>query len=288
MSLFVGSGVAIVTPFDEDNNINYEKLNELIEFQLENQTDAIIIAGTTGEAATMDEKEHVELVRYTVEKVNKRVPVIAGAGGNNTKKAIRLSKEFEKIGVDGLLHVTPYYNKTTKEGLYRHFKEIAQSVKTPIMLYNVPSRTNMNIPVDVVKRLSEFENIVAIKDATGDLSYAQSLRVEVPNIDIYSGNDDLIVPLLSIGAKGVVSVLANIKPKQTHDIVKSYLDGDVEKASKLQLEYYKLIKALFKETNPIPVKKALNIMGFEVGSLRLPLIDASKEVEEELRELLDD
>lgn len=271
MSIFKGSGVAIITPFNE-NGIDYEKLKELLEWHIKESTDAIIICGTTGEAATMTEQEKKDAIKFTVDVINKRIPVIAGTGGNNTKAAIEMSLYAESVGVDGLLVVTPYYNKTNAEGLIMHFKAINDAVKTPIILYNVPGRTNMNITPETLLKLIQLNNVVAIKEASGDLSQVAKMKALCQDkIDIYSGNDDLIIPTLSLGGIGVISVAANIIPKEIHDMCDLYLNGDCFKATKLQLDYLELLNDLFIETNPIPVKTAMNIMKMNVGKLRLPL-----------------
>ena len=273
MSIFKGSGVAIITPFNE-NGIDYEKLRELLEWHIEESTDAIVICGTTGEATTMTEKEKKDAIKFTVDVVNKRIPVIAGTGGNNTNTSIEMSLYAESIGVDGLLVITPYYNKTNAEGLLMHFKAINDAVKTPIILYNVPSRTNMNITPETLLKLSELNNVIAIKEASGDMSQVARMKALCGDkIDIYSGNDDQIIPILSLGGIGVISVLANVVPKTVHEMVMSYLTGDTNKSLSLQLEYLKLANDLFIETNPIPVKTALNLMGKEAGDLRLPLYE---------------
>ena len=283
---FTGSAVAIVTPLNE-NGIDYEAYDRLIEFQIANSTDAIVVAGTTGEASTLTDDEHVEIIRYTVEKVAGRVPVIAGTGSNDTVYAIELSKAAEKAGADALLLVTPYYNKTSQRGLYQHFKLNAEAVNIPVILYNVPGRTGMNISVDTCKKLSEVENIVAIKEASGDIGLAAKIAAACgDNLYLYSGNDDMITPMLSLGGKGVISVLANVCPKETHDICASYFEGDVKKSAALQLEYLDLVDALFCEVNPIPVKTALNMMGFEVGEFRLPLYEMADNNKETLRKAL--
>ena len=269
--IFKGSGVALITPFDKDNNINYEKLEELIEFQISSSTDAIIICGTTGESATLSLKEKEEVIKFTVDKVNGRIPVIAGTGSNNTENAIYMSKYASKVNCDGLLIVTPYYNKCTQEGLYRHYKEIANNVDLPIILYNVPSRTGVNIEVSTLTRLSEIKNIVGIKEASSNISQIAKIANIGNDFSIYSGNDDQIVPILSLGGMGVISVLANIYPKQTHDICKYFFDNEIIKSRKLQLKFLDIINALFIEVNPIPVKEAMNILKFDVGSTRLPL-----------------
>ena len=289
MAIFTGAGVALITPMNDDGSVNYEKLRELLEFHVANKTDAIIICGTTGEASTLSDEEHLECIRFACEVINKRIPVIAGTGSNCTQSAIELSKEAEKSGVDGLLLVTPYYNKATQNGLKAHYKAIAKEVNVPITLYNVPSRTGTRLaPQTVVDLCHEVPNIVGVKDATGDISeVAELMSLAKGTVDVYSGNDDQIVPVLSLGGKGLISVLSNILPKETHDMVASYLDGDVVKSCEMQLKYFDLVKALFCEVNPIPVKKALNLMGMEVGSLRLPLTEMedanAKRLEEEMR-----
>ena len=289
MAIFTGAGVELITPMNDDGSVNYEKLRELLEFHVANKTDAIIICGTTGEASTLSDEEHLECIRFACEVINKRIPVIAGTGSNCTQSAIELSKEAEKSGVDGLLLVTPYYNKATQNGLKAHYKAIAKEVNVPIILYNVPSRTGTRLaPQTVVDLCHEVPNIVGVKDATGDISeVAELMSLAKGTVDVYSGNDDQIVPVLSLGGKGVISVLSNILPKETHDMVASYLEGDVAKSCEMQLKYFDLVKALFCEVNPIPVKKALNLMGMEVGSLRLPLTEMedanAKRLEEEMR-----
>ena len=266
--LFKGSAVALVTPFTEDNNVNFEKLGELIEYHIENGTDALVVCGTTGEATTMSESEIFAVIKYTVEKVNKRIPVIAGTGSNNTMLSVHMSQEAEKLGVDGLLIITPYYNKTNEKGLKLHFETIANSVKLPIILYNVPGRTKVNIKPSVVAELAKIDNIVAVKEASGDLAQVAEIAKLVPkDFAIYSGNDDTILPLLSLGGSGVISVLANICPKETHDLVTKFFEGDIEGSKKLQLDMDALIAALFIEVNPVPVKTAMNILGFNVGDL---------------------
>lgn len=275
MAIFEGAGVALITPMKEDGSVNYTKLKELLEFQIANATDAIIICGTTGEASTLSEEEHLECIRYTCEVVAGRIPVIAGTGSNCTASAIYLSKEAEKCGADGLLVVTPYYNKATQNGLKAHFKAIADAVSIPIILYNIPGRTGTRMtPQTVVDLCTEVPNIVGVKDATGDISeVAEVMSLSKGNVDLYSGNDDQITAVMSLGGKGVISVLSNILPKETHDIAVSYLQGDAAKSCELQLSYIPLIQALFSEVNPIPVKRAMNFMGMEVGSLRLPLTE---------------
>ena len=275
MSIFEGSGVAIVTPFN-DNGVNYEKLKELLEWHIKEGTDAIIICGTTGEATTMSEEEKKLTIKFTVDVVNKRIPVIAGTGSNNTLSSIEMSKYAESAGVDGLLVITPYYNKTNSRGLIKHFEAINNSVNTPIILYNVPSRTGVNITPENLKELSTLSNVVAIKEASGNIGQVVQMKALCGDkIDIYSGNDDQAIPILSLGGKGVISVLANIIPNAVHTMIKSYLNGDVKKALDLQLENLKLSSTLFIETNPIPIKTALNLIGKEVGPLRLPLYEMS-------------
>lgn len=270
--LFKGSAVALVTPFTKDNKVNFDKLAELIEYHIENKTDAIVACGTTGEATTMSDEEILSVLEFTVKKVNGRIPVIAGTGSNNTMHSVELSQKAEALGVDGLLIITPYYNKANKSGLKKHFITIAESVNIPIILYNVPGRTCMNISPALIAELAQVPNIVAVKEASGDLGQVAEIASLVPeNFAIYSGNDDSIVPLLSLGGHGVISVLANVCPRETHDLVEKYLNGDVEGSRKIQLDLDALIAALFIEVNPIPVKTAMNLLGFEVGDLRLPL-----------------
>ena len=274
--LFEGSGVAIITPF-KDGKINYDAMGNLIEWHIENKTDAIIVCGTTGESATMSDEERKTTIKFVVDKVNKRIPVIAGSGSNNTAYSVELSKYCQEVGADGLLVVTPYYNKSTQDGLIKHFTTIAESVDIPIILYNVPGRTGVNIKPTTVEKLSKVKNIVAIKEASGDISQvAEISRLCGDDFAIYSGNDDQIVPILSLGGSGVISVLANVLPKETHDIVEKYLSGDIEEARKLQLSLNELVSSLFIEVNPIPVKAAMNLMGLEAGELRLPLVEISE------------
>ncbi|SMC53373.1 4-hydroxy-tetrahydrodipicolinate synthase [Sporomusa malonica] len=269
--LFIGAAVAIVTPFT-DNGVDYQSLAELIEFQIKNGSDAIVVCGTTGEASTMPDDEHIAVIKFAVETINKRVPVIAGTGSNDTRHAIELSKAAEAVGADGLLSVTPYYNKATQKGLYEHFKLIANSVKIPIILYNVPSRTNLNINVETIKALSEIENIVAIKECNlGQVGEVVNLCGD--NFAVYSGDDNTVLPVLSLGGKGVISVMANIIPQDTHDMVDKFFQGDINGAIRLQLQTLNLIKALFCEVNPIPVKAAVSLLGFKVGQCRMPLTD---------------
>lgn len=286
-TIFTGAGIAIITPFNADGSINYDKLGEIIDYQIENGTDAIIICGTTGEASTMTDDEHRDCIRFAVKHTAGRVPVIAGAGSNDTKYAVELSKEAEEAGADALLHVTPYYNKTTQNGLIAHFTAIADSVNIPLVLYNIPGRTGMNMEVSTVKELARHRNIAAIKEASGNISYAAKLIAECGDmIDIYSGNDDMIVPLMSLGAKGVISVLSHVLPRQTHDMVQLCLDNNFAEATKLQIEYLDLVNSLFIEVNPIPVKEAMNMLGWSTGSCRLPLCEMTEEHKAVLRAAL--
>ena len=286
MAIFKGAGVAIATPFYENGDVNYEEFARLIDFQIENGTDAIIVCGTTGEAATMSEREHMEVVKFCIEKVAKRVPVIAGTGSNCTETAIELSKEAESYGADAVLSVTPYYNKATQGGLIAHFSAIADAISIPIILYNVPSRTGCNIlPETAVKLAKEHKNIVGIKDATGNISQTiKMMSLAEGCIDLYSGDDDQIVPIMSVGGLGVISVLSNVAPRQTHEICQKCLDGDFAAARELQFKAYPLVKALFSEVNPIPVKAALNMIGFEAGPLRLPLTEMEDANKQHLRD----
>ena len=287
-TIFTGAGVAIVTPMNADGSVNFEKLGEIIDFQIENKTDAIIICGTTGESSTMTDEEHTECIRFAVERTAGRIPVIAGTGSNDTAYAVELSKIAEKLGADGLLVVTPYYNKTSQRGLIAHFTAIADAVNIPCILYNVPSRTGVNIAVDTCKKLAEHKNIVAIKEASGNLSQVAKIIAECgDNLDVYSGNDDQIVPVMSLGGKGVISVLSNIMPKETHDMAQYCLDNDFAKAQKMQIEYLDIINDLFIDVNPIPVKEAMNIMGFECGECRMPLYKMSDENIAKLRASLE-
>lgn len=277
-TIFTGAAVAIITPMNEDGSINYSVLGDIIDNQIENGTDAIVICGTTGEASTMTDEEHLECIRFAVEKTAKRVPVIAGTGSNDTAYAVKLSKEAEEVGADGLLLVTPYYNKTTQKGLIAHFTAVADAVNIPIILYNIPGRTGMNMEVSTIRKLAEHKNICAVKEASGNISYAARLIAECGDvIDVYSGNDDMIVPLMSLGAKGVISVLSHVIPKETHMMTQYCLENNFAEATKLQIDYLDLINNLFIEVNPIPVKAAMNMMGVNVGSCRLPLVDMSEE-----------
>lgn len=285
--IFKGCATAIVTPFDEQNNINFEEFKEIIEFQIENGVDAIVVCGTTGEASTLSQEEKQELIEYCVKVVNGRIPVIAGIGSNNTKLVIDNEKFAEKVGVNALLAVTPYYNKTTQEGLVEHYKIIAENTSLPIILYNVPSRTGVDILPDTYLKLSKIKNIVATKEASGDISKILKIRYLCgENLNIYSGNDDQIVPILSLGGIGVISVLSNIMPHYTSKMIQYYFNGKVKTASNMQIKTCDLIQKLFKEVNPIPVKEALNIIGFNVGTPRLPLVKCSNKLKEELKELI--
>ncbi len=274
MTMFKGSGVAIVTPFNEDGTVNFECYERLVNFQIENGTDAIISCGTTGEASTLTDDEQIEVIKCAVSAAKKRVPVIAGAGSNDTEHGVRLCKASQQAGADGCLLVTPYYNKTSQRGLIKHFETLAKSIDIPIMLYSVPTRTKLVIEPKTIYELCKVDNIVAIKDANNDIvKTAETVELCGDKIDIYSGNDDQIVPILSLGGIGVVSVLANVAPKQTHDMVMSYLNGDLKTSLKLQIEALELVRALFIEVSPMPVKAALNLMGFNVGNCRMPLVD---------------
>jgi 4-hydroxy-tetrahydrodipicolinate synthase len=282
--IFKGSCVALVTPFTDDG-VNYEKLEELIEWQIEQGTDAILICGTTGEASTMPDPEHKAVIRFAVEKINGRVHVMAGTGSNDTKHAIELSKYAQSVGADSILSVTPYYNKTTQEGLYRHFKAIAEAVSIPVVLYNVPSRTNLNINPETLKRLSEIENIAAIKECNlGQVAKTRMLCGD--NLIIYSGEDGNVVPLMALGGYGVISVMANIIPADTHKMAAAFLEGDLETSRQIQIKTINLVDALFCEVNPIPVKAAMNLMGMNVGKCRMPLVDISAKGLETVRSAL--
>ena len=283
MAIFKGAGVAIVTPMNEDGSVNYEKFGELIEFQIANGTDAIIVCGTTGESSTLTHEEHLDTIKYCADKVAKRIPVVAGTGSNCTETAVYLSQEAEKYGVDGILLVSPYYNKATQNGLINHYTAICNEVKIPAILYNVPSRTGCGLqPQTVATLVKDVENIVGIKEASGNIStVAQIMHLCDGNVDLYSGNDDQVVPLLALGGIGVISVLSNVAPAYVHDMCYKFFSGDIAGSRKMQLDALPLVDALFCEVNPIPVKAALNMMGKEVGTLRAPLTemeDAHKEV----------
>ena len=290
MSIFTGAGVAIITPFNEDGSINFEEFGKIIEDQIAGHTDAIIVCGTTGEASTMDDDEHLATIKYCVEKVAGRIPVIAGTGSNCTRESINLSKKAEEIGVDGLLCVTPYYNKATQNGLIGHFSAVAKEVTAPIIMYSVASRTGCNIaPATAAKLVKEVDNIVGIKEASGNISQvAKIMNLTDGNIDVYSGNDDQIVPVLSLGGKGVISVLSNVAPDEAHDICEKYFNGDVKGSAALQLKALPLIEQLFCEVNPIPVKKAMQLMGVDCGPLRMPLTEISPEHEKNLAQAMKD
>ena len=291
MAIFKGAGVAIITPMHEDGSVNYEKLEEILEFQIANSTDAVIICGTTGESSTMTHGEHLKTIKFAVDKVAKRVPVIAGTGSNCTETAIMMSKEAASYGVDALLVVTPYYNKATQKGLIAHYTAIANAVpETPIIMYNVPSRTGCNLqPATVAALVKNVKNIVGIKAASGDLSQiAKMMSMAGEDLELYSGNDDQILPIMSLGGLGVISVLSNVAPKQTHDIVMKFMEGDTREAARLQLDAIPLINALFCEVNPIPVKTAMNMMGMEVGPLRMPLCEMEESNKETLAKAMKD
>lgn len=290
MAIFKGAAVAIVTPFHEDKTVNFEKFGELIEDQIAGGTDAIVVCGTTGESSTLTHEEHLEVIKYCVEKVAGRIPVVAGTGSNCTETAIYLSAEAEKYGVDGVLLVTPYYNKATQFGLFQHFKAIADSIKVPCILYNVPSRTGCNIqPETAVRLCTEVENIVGIKEASGDISQiAKLMSLADGKVDLYSGNDDQIVPILSLGGIGVISVLSNVAPRQTHEICQKFFDGDVAGSRQMQLDAMDLCNALFCEVNPIPVKTALNMMGMGAGAFRMPLCEMDEANAKRLEKALKD
>ena len=285
--IFEGCGTAIATPFTEEG-VNYQEFKNIIENQIENKIDSIIVCGTTGESSTMSKEERKETIKFVVDTVNGRTKVIAGTGSNNTKEAVEMSKYAESVGADGVLVVTPYYNKTTQKGFIAHYKEIANSIAIPIILYNVPSRTGVNILPETCFELSKIENIVAIKEASGNISQvAKIANLCGENITIYSGNDDQIIPVLSLGGKGVISVLSNVMPKYTHEMVKNYLEGNVKVACEMQLNVLDLIDSLFSEVNPIPVKHALNLVGYNYGKPRLPLIELSDENKEKMNSVME-
>lgn len=283
MAIFTGAGVAIITPFNEDGTINFDAFGNIIEDQISGGTDAIIVCGTTGESSTMTDEEHISAIKYCVEKVAGRIPVIAGTGSNCTREAVNISVEAERVGADGLLCVTPYYNKCTQEGLYQYYKAISDAVNIPIIMYNIPGRTGTTIqPETAVRIAKEVENVVAVKEASGNISAVAKLASLADGcIDIYSGNDDQVLPILSLGGKGVISVWSNVAPKKVHDMVSAFLEGDITTAMDIQLEAINLIDALFCEVNPIPVKAAMNMLGYNAGVLRAPLTelsDAHKEI----------
>lgn len=287
MALFTGSGVALITPFNNKNEINFEKLRELLEFHIANKTDAVIVTGTTGESSTMTDQEKLAVIKFSVETVNKRIPVIAGTGSNNTKHAVEMSIKAQELGADGLLVVTPYYNKGNENGIYNHYKLIAESVDIPVILYNVPGRTGVNLSINLLKKLAQIKNIIAIKEASGNISYAAEIAREVPELDIYSGNDDMTVPLLSLGGKGVISVLANIIPETVHNMTYAFFERDNDTARELQLKYNDLVNALFIEVNPVPVKEAMNFLDYNVGECRLPLGEMSEENKNTLHRIIE-
>ncbi len=285
--IFTGAGVAIITPFTADNKVNYPALKAILEYQIEHGTDAIVICGTTGESATLSHEEHTEAIRFTVETVAHRIPVIAGTGSNDTAYALHLSNEAEKIGVDGLLMVTPYYNKASQEGLVRHYTYLADRVSTPIIIYNVPSRTGCDVKPETYAELSKHKMIYGAKEASGNISsIAKTVSLCEPDFSVYSGNDDQITAIMSLGGKGVISVLSNVAPQVAHDIAAAALQGDFETSRKLQLRYLELCNALFMDVNPIPVKQAMRMMGFDAGPLRMPLCDMSDVNTEKLRAVM--
>lgn len=288
MAIFEGAGVALVTPFHEDGTVNYEKLEEIIEEQIAGGTDSIIICGTTGESSTMTHEEHLDVIRYCCKVVNKRIPVVAGTGSNCTREAIDMSKGAESVGADGLLLVTPYYNKATQNGLIQHYTAIANAVKIPVILYHVPSRTGVTMTPETMAALfHQVDNIVGVKEASGNFSaIAKLMKLTDGKMDIYSGNDDQIVPILALGGKGVISVLSNVAPAQTHEICACYFAGDVAKSARMQIDAIPLVEALFSEVNPIPVKAAMNLMGKEVGPLRLPLTEIEPAHREKLAQTM--
>ena len=288
MAIFKGAGVAIVTPMKENGDVNFDKLGEILEEQIAEGTDAVIICGTTGESSTLSHEEHMETIRYTIDKVNKRIPVVAGTGSNCTETAIMMSQEAERMGADGLLLVSPYYNKATQKGLIAHYTAIAESVKLPIILYNIAGRTGINIEPKTLQYLAEnVENIVAVKEASGNISQIADIAAMTKGkLDIYSGNDDQITPIMALGGIGVISVLSNIAPRYTHDLAMSYLEGDVQKSCEMQLKALPLVRALFSEVNPIPVKAAMNLMGKEVGPLRMPLTEMEEGHKEVLKQAM--
>ena len=286
--MFKGSMVALVTPFNEDNTINYDVLDQLVDFHLNHKTDALVILGTTSESPVLSFDEEAIMVSRVIKRVNHQIPVIVGSGSNNTKEAVWQSQRFQELGADGLLVITPYYNKTNEQGMYMHFKTIADSVSIPIILYNVPSRTGCGISLSNVEKLSKIENIVGLKEASGNMSYAMSVAKFISDdFCLYSGNDDIVLPLLSIGGSGVISVFANVYPEVMHNMVQSYFNGDIETCRNLQLEYLDIIHNLFIEVNPIPVKEALNHVGFNVGHCRLPLFEMDPENKAKLHNSLD-
>ena len=286
MSLFEGAGVALITPFTEDNQVNYEKLEELIEFQIANKTDAIIAAGTTAESATLTPEERMQVIKFCIERTKKRTIVIAGTGTNNTAYAVEFSKKSYEYGADMVMAVTPYYNKGNESGLIDYYTKIANSVKCPVIMYSVPSRTGVKLSLNVIKTLSEIPNIQGIKEASGDISYVADIVNIAPKLDLYSGNDDMVTPMMALGAKGVISVTSNIIPKENHDMVMNFLNGNVNEAIKTQIKYIDFVRAMFIETNPAPIKEAMNIMGFNVGECRSPLGPLSDKNREHVRNII--
>ena len=286
MSLFEGAGVALITPFTEDNQVNYEKLEELIEFQIANKTDAIIAAGTTAESATLTPEERMQVIKFCIERTKKRTIVIAGTGTNNTATAVEFSKKSYEYGADMVMAVTPYYNKGNESGLIDYYTKIANSVKCPVIIYSVPSRTGVKLSLNVIKTLSEIPNIQGIKEASGDISYVADIVNIAPKLDLYSGNDDMVTPMMALGAKGVISVTSNIIPKENHDMVMNFLNGNVNEAIKTQIKYIDFVRAMFIETNPAPIKEAMNIMGFNVGECRSPLGPLSDKNREHVRNII--
>lgn len=286
MSLFEGAGVALITPFTQDNQVNYEKLEELIEFQIANKTDAIIAAGTTAESATLTPEERMQVIKFCIERTKKRTIVIAGTGTNNTASAVEFSKKSYEYGADMVMAVTPYYNKGNESGLIDYYTKIANSVKCPVIIYSVPSRTGVKLSLNVIKTLSEIPNIQGIKEASGDISYVADIVNIAPKLDLYSGNDDMVTPMMALGAKGVISVTSNIIPKENHDMVMNFLNGNVNEAIKTQIKYIDFVRAMFIETNPAPIKEAMNIMGFNVGECRSPLGPLSDKNREHVRNII--
>ncbi|MEI0492586.1 4-hydroxy-tetrahydrodipicolinate synthase [Brachyspira intermedia] len=286
MSLFEGAGVALITPFTEDNQVNYEKLEELIEFQIANKTDAIIAAGTTAESATLTPEERMQVIKFCIERTKKRTIVIAGTGTNNTASAVEFSKKSYEYGADMVMAVTPYYNKGNESGLIDYYTKIANSVKCPVIMYSVPSRTGVKLSLNVIKTLSEIPNIQGIKEASGDISYVADIVNIAPKLDLYSGNDDMVTPMMALGAKGVISVTSNIIPKENHDMVMNFLNGNVNEAIETQIKYIDFVRAMFIETNPAPIKEAMNIMGFNVGECRSPLGPLSDKNREHVRNII--
>ncbi|EKV57779.1 4-hydroxy-tetrahydrodipicolinate synthase [Brachyspira hampsonii] len=286
MSLFEGAGVALITPFTEDNQINYEKLEELIEFQIANKTDAIIAAGTTAESSTLTAEERMQVIKFCIERTKKRTLVIAGTGTNNTATAVEFSKKSYEYGADMVMAVTPYYNKGNESGIIDYYTKIANSVKCPVIIYNVPSRTGVKLSLNVIKTLSEVSNIQGLKEASGDISYVADIANIAPNLDLYSGNDDMVTPMMALGAKGVISVTSNIIPRENHDMVMNFLNGNVNEAIKAQIKYIDFVRAMFIETNPAPIKEAMNIMGFGVGECRSPLGPLSDKNREHVKNII--